>query len=164
MLTICNHGHSLSTRFIRLAGLAACALLATACHGGFDSPTGPGTSTEAMLSASVGNDGGDSTRRMTVAMTEANLSGYSGECSLAAARGGFRLKAQGQGPADTEARFHLIKSDGFRTTALVLVGRQGTFRTGQDLVTFFPPNEQVRCVILSLDGTVLAESTTFIAP
>ncbi len=164
MLTICNHGNSLSTRFVRLAGLAACALLATACHSGFDSPTGPGTSTEATLSAKVGDEAADSTRRMTVEMTEVNLSGYSGTCTLAAARDGFRLKAQGQGPANTQARFHLVKSDGFRTTGIVLVGRQGTFKIGQDLVTFFPPNEEVYCVLLSLDGAVLAESATFIAP
>jgi hypothetical protein len=83
---------------------------------------------------------------------------------LAAARDGFRLKAQGLGTAGSQIRFHLIRADGFRTTAIVDVSRQGTFRTGQELVTYFPANAEVRFVLLSVDGALLAESITFTAP
>jgi len=101
---------------------------------------------------------------MTYDMAEANSSAHSGTCTLAAARGGFRLKAEGVGTPGNMIYFHLIKADGFRTTAIANVSRQGTFRTGQELVDYFPPNADVRCVLLAVDGTLLAESTTFTAP
>jgi len=168
MLTICDRGVSLSAGFARLAGLAACGLLAAACHGGLDTPAGPSAPAAAALSA-TSDDGAETaagtwTRRVTFEMAEANLSGHSGECTLAAARGGFRLKAHGAGGPGTVIRFHLIRADGFRTTAIVDVSRQGTFRTDQELVTTFPPHAEVRCVLLSIDGALLAESTTFLAP
>ena len=168
MLTMCDRGVSFSAGFARLAGLAACGLLAAACHGGLDTTTGPSAPDAAALSAKSdeGADtaAGTSTRRVTLEMAEANLSGYSGTCTLAAARAGFRLKAQGAGAPDSVIRFHLIRADGFRTTAIVDVSRQGTFRADQEVVTTFPPHAEVRCVLLSIDGALLAESTTFNAP
>ena len=167
MFTNSNHVISSSTRFVRCAGLAACALLAAACHGGLDTPTGPSASTEVVLSATSGDESVEAAsaeRRMTHDMAEANSSGHSGTCTLAAARGGFRLKAQGQGTPESLVYFHLIRADGFRTTAIVEVSRQGTFRTGQELVTYFPPNAEVRCALQTPGGALLAGSTTFIAP
>ena len=168
MFTICDRDVSLSAGFARLAALAACALFAAACHGGLDMPAGPSAPAAAALSA-VSDEGAEtaaatSTRRVTFEMVEANLSGHSGNCTLAAARAGFRLKAQGAGAPESVIRFHLIRADGFRTTAIVDVSRQGTFRTDQELVTTFPPHAEVRCVLLSIDGALLAESTTFYAP
>ena len=169
MFTFCDRGLLPSTGPARLAGVVACALLAAACHGGLDTPAGPSAS--AALSATSENEAGvdetatvASTRRVTFEMAEANLSRHSGTCTLAAARLGFRLKAQGTGGPGTVIRFHLIRADGYRTTAIVDVSRQGTFRTDQELVTTFPPNAEVRCVLLSIDGALLAESTTFHAP
>jgi hypothetical protein len=172
MFTICNLGISPSRSLIPRAGVVVCALLAAACHSGLDNPAAPGPPPGAeALSATSGDEvsslealSTDSTRRMTMAIAEVSLSGHSGECTLAAARGGFRLKAQGLGTAGTTIRFHLIRADGFRTTAIVDVSRQGTFRTGQELVTYFPPSAEVRCVLLSMDGAVLAESATFNTP
>ena len=171
MLTICDRSVLRSTGPARLAGLAACALLAAACHGGLDTPAGPNAPAAAALSATSDDEAGPvdtaavaSTRRVTYEMAEADLSGHSGTCTLAAARLGFRLKAQGVGGPGTVIRFHLIRADGYRTTAIVDVSRQGTFRTDQELVTSFPPNAEVRCVLLSIDGALLAESTTFHAP
>ncbi len=171
MFTICDPRVSLSAGFARLAGLAACGLLAAACHGGLDTPAGPSAPGDAALSATSDDEAVPvetatvaSTRRVTYEMAEANLSGHSGSCTLAGARLGFRLKAQGAGVPGTVIRFHLIRADGFRTTAIVDVSRQGTFRTDQELVTTFPPNAEVRCVLLSIDGALLAESTTFHAP
>lgn len=163
MFTISNFSFSPATRLASRAGLAACVLLATACHGGLDTPTGPSPSLDA-LSATIDDQAADSTRRMTYDMVEVNASGYSGTCTLAAARTGFRLKAQGVGTPGNLIYFHLIKADGFRTTGIADVSRQGTFRIGQELVDYFPPNADVRCVLLAVDGTLLAESTTFTAP
>ena len=171
MFTICNFSISSFTRLVPRAGLAVCALLAAACHGGLDNPAAPGPPpSAAALASTSGDEAGsleaaiDSTRRMTLEMAEVSLSGHSGTCTLAAAREGFRLKAQGLGTPGTQIRFHLIRTDGFRTTAIVDVSRQGTFRTGQELVTYFPANAEVRCVLLSMTGAVLAESATFNAP
>ena len=166
-----DNGFLRSASVARLAGLVACALLASACHGGVDTIAGPSAPDAASLSAPGGDEAssGDAVASARAAaaayeMAEKNLSGHSGTCSLAAARLGFRLKAQGHGTPGTRIAFHLIMPDGFRTTEHVDVSRQGTFRTGQDLVTSFPPGISVRCVLLSLDGALLAESTTFQAP
>ena len=168
MLTTCDRGVSLSTGFARLAGLVACGLLTAACHGGLVTPAGPSAPAVAALSA-TSDDGADTaagtwTRRVTFEMAEANLSGHSGTCTLAATKSGFRLKAHGAGAPDSVIRFHLIRADGFRTTAIVDVSRQGTFRTDQELVTTFPLHAEVHCALLSIDGALLAESTTFNTP
>lgn len=168
MMTIGDRGVSPLAGFVRAAGLAACALLAAACHGGLDTPTAPnaGTLSTTEGDEAVSADAVASIRSAPVSydMTEVDLSGYSGTCTLAAARSGFRLKAQGQGVPETIISFHLIRQDGFRRTQHVELNRQGTFRTGQTLVTSFSPGVEVRCVLLSLDGAVLAESATFHAP
>lgn len=168
MITTRNHGVSPSAGCLRLAWLAGCALLAAACHGGVDSPTAPVSESLAATSGLEAGSGDTATTasaaRATYEIAESEGSGHWGTCTLAAARLGFRLKAQGVGTPGTLIRFHLIRADGFRTTAYVDVSRQGTFRTGQELVTTFPPGIEVRCVLLSVDGTLLAESTTFRAP
>ena len=170
-MSICDYGASSAPGSVRLAGLAVCALLAAACHGGVDSPTAPSAPALEVLSATSDDDvssGGAvvSARSApaTYEMVQVGLSGYSGTCSLAAARPGFRLKAQGQGTPGSLVRFHLIRADGFRTTGQDEVNRQGTFRIAQTLVTSFPPGVEVRCVLQTLDGEMLAESTTFHAP
>lgn len=170
MSTIRNHGLLPSPGSARLAGLAACALLAAACHGGLDTPASPSASDPASLASTSGDEVSSgrivvsaSAARATHEMAEI-VAGHSGTCTLATARLGFRLKAEGQGTPGTVIRFHLIRSDGFRTTAYVDVSRQGTFRSGQELVTSFPPGIEVRCVLLSVDGVLLAESVPFNAP
>jgi hypothetical protein len=170
MSTIRNHGLLRSARSARLAGLAACALLAAACDSGLYSPASPSAGDAASL-APTGGDEVSSGRivlaagsgRATYEMSEI-VAGHSGTCTIASARLGFRLKAEGQATPDSVIRFHLIRSDGFRTTAYVDVSRQGTFRTGQELVTTFPAGIEVRCVLLSVDGLLLAESVPFNAP
>ena len=169
MSTICSQGISPFAGSVRLAGLVACALLAAACHGGLDNPVAPGASTDAALSATNGDEASSgvvaSTMAAPVEYAMASVDpAYSGTCSLAAARTGFRLKAQGSGIPGTVVRFHLIRADGFRTTAFADVGHSGSFRTGQDVVTGFPPNAEVTCVLMSLDDALLAESEKFIAP
>lgn len=171
MSSTCDYGVSRSSGYARLAGLTFCVLLAAACHGGVDNPAAPSASAAAVISPTDGDDESDAGAVASVMsapiqyeMTDVGNSGYSGTCSLAAARLGFRLKAQGQGTPESVIRFHLIMPDGFRTTAYVDVSRQGTFRTGQSLVTSFPSGIEVRCVLLAIDGTLLAESTAFHAP
>jgi hypothetical protein len=164
MFAISNHSVSPSAR---LAAVAFCALLATACHSGVGSPAAP--SAEPL--ASTSDDEANSADAVSAyaapieyEIAEVGLSGYSGTCSLAPARLGFRLKAQGRGIPGEVVRLHLIMPDNFRTTAYTDVTRQGTFRFGQELVTSFPSGVEVRCVLLSLDGLLLAESTGFYAP
>ena len=170
MSMIRNDGVLPSARSARLAGLAACALLVAACHSGLNTPASPSPVDGASLAPTSDDEvspggivvaaaSGRSTHEMAGIVAP-----HSGTCTLAAARNGFRLKAEGQGTPDTVIRFHLIMPDGFRTTAIVDVGRQGTFRTGQELVTTFPPGIEVRCVLLSVDGDLLAESVRFNAP
>ena len=170
MSTIRNHGVLPSAGSARLAGLAACALFAAACHGGLNSPASPSAGDAASLAPISGDEVSSGqivlaagSGRATYEMSEI-VAGHSGTCTLATARLGFRLKAEGQATPDTVIRFHLIRSDGYRTTAYVDVSRQGTFRTGQELVTSFPPGIEVRCVLLSVDGVPLAESVPFNAP
>ena len=173
MLPICNHGVSSSGTFMRLGGLAACALLAAACHGGVDLPTSPSVPPAAAQPVMSGDEAG-SVDAGAVASTrsapddhpvnEVNASGYSGTCTLATARSGFRLKAQGTGIPGTVVRFHLITADGFGSTMFGEVNKSGAFRTGQDLITFFTPNTEVKCRFFSLEDTLLAESTTFTTP
>jgi len=165
MFAICDHGVLRLARSARLAGLAACALFAAACHGGLDNPVSPNVSTDAAVSA----PSGDETASTLAAPVDHDMpgvgaSGYSGTCTIAAARNGFRLKAQGQGTPGTTVRFHLIRADGYRTTAFADVGNSGQFRTGQELVTDFPPGIQVTCELYSLADVLLAQSETFVAP
>jgi hypothetical protein len=170
MATIRNHGFSRSARCARLAGLAACGLLAAACHSGLNSPASPNAVDAASLASTSGGEVSSGrivlaagAGRATYEMSEI-VAGHTGTCTIATARLGFRLKAEGQATPDSVIRFHLIRSDGFRTTAYVDVSRQGNFRTGQELVTTFPSGIEVRCVLLSVDGLLLAESVPFNAP
>jgi hypothetical protein len=160
----------LRSRSARLAGLAACALLVAACHSGLNTPASPSVADGASFASPSDDEvtpgrivvaaaGGRATHEMASIVAP-----HSGTCTVAAARNGFRLKAEGQGTPDSVIYFHLIRPDGFRTTAVVDVSRQGTFRTGQELVTTFPPGIEVRCVLLSPDAVVLAESVPFNAP
>lgn len=170
MSMIRNDGVLPSARFARLAGLAACAMLVAACHSGLNTPASPSPVDGASLAPTSDDEvspGGivvaAAGGRVTHEMTEI-VAGHSGTCTIATARQGFRLKAEGQGTPGSIIRFHLIRSDEFRTTAYVDVSRQGTFRTSQELVTTFPPGIEVRCVLLSVDGDLLAESVRFNAP
>jgi hypothetical protein len=162
-----NHGVS-SSGFLRITGIAACALLLAACHGGLDTGTSPSVTAADSVSGDdpTGGDGVASAYAAPVSyeMVEVGGSGTSGTCTLAGARSGFRLKAQGQGVPGTIIHFHLVMPNGFRTTAATDVSNQGTFRTGQDLITSFPAGVEAKCVVLDLDGGLLAESVSFPTP
>jgi hypothetical protein len=100
-------------------------------------------------------------------MDEMNGSGYAGTCTLGSGGSGFRIKASGHGNANSTIRFILRDTTtGQRYTDFVEVDQKGSFRTGQDRVTFFPSGLAVECRLMSWDGTetVLAQGPIFNIP
>ena len=167
----------LLTRKARVFALVTCAMLTCGCQGGVNNSVAP--SAISSVSASTGSNSAGVMPGDVITMQDAPvsypmnekmvngvLSGYSGTCTVASTHtGGLRVKADGQGLANSLIKFHVVDvSDPLlvRTTEYVDVNQQGAFRTNWQPVNF-PAGDNLQCWLMS-GADVLADSSNFPAP
>ena len=163
---------SSNPRFFRAALVACVTVFVGGCHSGVETPVSPSMTASLPTDSAAGvtsdnlvlaQGGGP----LSFSMDEMDGSGYAGTCTLGSGGNGFRIKANGHGTPDTTIRFILRDmATGGRYTDFVTVDQKGTFRSGQDRVTFFPSGLQVECLLMSWDtqDTVLAQGAIFEIP
>lgn len=164
--------HASHGRFLSCAVAAGVLVFSAACQGGTDTPIAPsrievGMPTASSAAVTVGAEGAETHGGgpLSLAMEEIASSGYSGTCTLGNGGEGFRIKASGQGQPSTLIRFILRETaTGGRHTTYADVDERGTFRTGQDRITFFASGLEAECLLMGGDGTILARGATFQIP
>ena len=156
------------------AALSACVtVFSVGCHSGVETPVSPSVSSAQIQAPSAAGIASDSVTLalsggpVSFEMDEMNGSGYAGTCTLGTGGAGFRIKASGRGRPDTTVQFILQDTTKpGRYTDFAVVDQRGSFRTGQDRVTFLPSGLAVECLLMSWDGTgtVLARGPIFNIP
>lgn len=164
---------SSNTRFFRAALVASITVFVGGCHSGVETPVSPSGGSASLPTATAAGTASDSVVAalkggpLSFEMDEVDSSGYAGTCTLGTGGDGFRVKAVGHGNPNTLIRFILRDTaTGYRYTDFVEVDQRGSFRTGQDRVTFFPSGLLVDCQLMPTDGSaaVLAQGPVFEIP
>lgn len=168
---------SRNPRCSRVALVACVTVFAVGCHSGVETPVSPSVSSAPLEAASAADIASDSVVAalaggpLSFAMDEVDGSGSAGTCTLGTGGSGFRIKASGNGNPNTTIRFILQESAPRdpsapqRYTDFAEVDQRGSFRTGQDRVTFLPSGLRVECVLMAWPAdTVLARGAAFDIP
>jgi hypothetical protein len=164
----------------RVFALATCALLTCGCQSGVNSSVAPSaTSVSASTGAgsAVVTPGDVLTTQdapvsypMNERVVDGLSSGYWGDCTVSATHtGGIRVKADGQGVANTQIQLNVVDVSSpllVRTSEYVDVNQQGAFRTNWRTIElgFFPAGDRLQCWLTSGSENVLANSSDFSAP